>query len=89
MRPKNLGTMLIAALIALAGGTRIGFAGGVAAAGLYALGVIVTPRLPTRDVLTLATAALLNSLEDGPHVATPGMVPTYFVARGSTGPAPK
>ena len=40
------------ALIALACGTRIGFAGGIAAAGLYALGVVITPRLPTRDVLT-------------------------------------
>ena len=47
------------ALIALAAGTRVGFAGGVAAAGLYALGVIVTPRLPTRDVLTLATGVRL------------------------------
>jgi LacI family transcriptional regulator len=43
-----------------------------------------------RDALARgATAALLNSLDDGSPVVTPGMVPTYFVARGSTGPAPK
>jgi diguanylate cyclase (GGDEF)-like protein len=47
------------ALLALAGGTRVGLAGGVAAAALYALGVLITPRLPTRDVLTLATGVRL------------------------------
>ena len=44
------------ALLALACGTQIGFAGGALAAGLYALAIFVTPRLPTRDVLTMATA---------------------------------
>jgi diguanylate cyclase (GGDEF)-like protein len=43
------------ALLALALGTRAGIAGGAAAAGLYALAIVVTPRLPTRDVLTGAT----------------------------------
>jgi diguanylate cyclase (GGDEF)-like protein len=47
------------ALLALAGGTRIGFGGGAAAAGLYALAVVITPRLPTRDVVTAATAVRL------------------------------
>jgi diguanylate cyclase (GGDEF)-like protein len=47
------------ALLALAGGTRIGFAGGAAAAGLYALAVVITPRLPTRDVVTAATVVRL------------------------------
>jgi diguanylate cyclase (GGDEF)-like protein len=47
------------ALLALAGGTRLGFLGGVAAAGLYALAILITPRLPTRDVLTAATAIRL------------------------------
>ena len=44
------------ALLALACGTRFGFLGGALAAGLYALAIVVTPRLPTRDVLTYATA---------------------------------
>src|SRR5437588_4957916 len=44
------------ALLALAGGTTAGLAGGSLAAGLYALAIVVTPRLPTRDVLTDATA---------------------------------
>ena len=44
------------ALLALAGGTQIGLAGGVLATGLYALAIVLTPRLPTRDVLTAATA---------------------------------
>jgi diguanylate cyclase (GGDEF)-like protein len=43
------------ALLALAAGTRIGFLGGVLATGLYALAIVLTPRLPTRDVLTAAT----------------------------------
>jgi diguanylate cyclase (GGDEF)-like protein len=47
------------ALLALAGGTRLGLGGGVAAAGLYAFAVAITPRLPTRDVLTAATAVRL------------------------------
>jgi diguanylate cyclase (GGDEF)-like protein len=47
------------ALLALAGGTRIGLTGGAAATGLYALAVVVTPRLPTRDVVTAATAVRL------------------------------
>jgi diguanylate cyclase (GGDEF)-like protein len=44
------------ALIALAGGTWIGLAGGTLATGLYALAIVVTPRLPVRDVLTAASA---------------------------------
>jgi diguanylate cyclase (GGDEF)-like protein len=44
------------ALVALAGGTLAGIAGGGFAAGLYALAIMLTPRLPTRDVLTIATA---------------------------------
>jgi diguanylate cyclase (GGDEF)-like protein len=43
------------ALLALAGGTTAGFFGGTLAAALYALAIIATPRLPTRDVLTYAT----------------------------------
>jgi diguanylate cyclase (GGDEF)-like protein len=43
------------ALLALAAGTRAGLIGGVLATGLYVLAVAITPRLPTRDVLTLAT----------------------------------
>jgi diguanylate cyclase (GGDEF)-like protein len=44
------------ALIALSCGTRVGFCGGALAAALYALAIVATPRLPTRDVLTYATA---------------------------------
>ena len=44
------------ALLALAAGTWGGFFGGTLAAGLYALAIAVTPRLPTRDILTYATA---------------------------------
>jgi diguanylate cyclase (GGDEF)-like protein len=44
------------ALLALACGTRAGFLGGSLAAALYALAIFLTPRLPTRDVLTYATA---------------------------------
>jgi diguanylate cyclase (GGDEF)-like protein len=47
------------ALLALAGGTRIGLLGGVAATALYTLAVVITPRLPTRDVLTTAAAVRL------------------------------
>jgi diguanylate cyclase (GGDEF)-like protein len=43
------------ALLALGCGTWIGFAGGALAAGLYALAILITPRLPTGDVLTYAT----------------------------------
>jgi LacI family transcriptional regulator len=42
-----------------------------------------------RDALARgATAALLHSLDEDADGPAPGMVPTYFVARGSTGPAP-
>ena len=44
------------ALLALACGTRVGLVGGVAATGLYTLAIVLTPRLPARDVLTAATA---------------------------------
>jgi diguanylate cyclase (GGDEF)-like protein len=43
-------------LLALALGLRGGFAGAALATGLYALAILVTPRLPTRDVVTFATA---------------------------------
>jgi len=43
------------ALLALACGTRAGFIGGAVATLLYALAIVVTPRLPVRDVLTAAT----------------------------------
>jgi diguanylate cyclase (GGDEF)-like protein len=43
-------------LLALALGLRGGVAGAALATGLYALAIAVTPRLPTRDVLTIATA---------------------------------
>jgi diguanylate cyclase (GGDEF)-like protein len=43
------------ALLALAGGTYAGFLGGVLAAALYALAIVLTPRVPTRDVVTYAT----------------------------------
>jgi diguanylate cyclase (GGDEF)-like protein len=44
------------ALLALAGGTAAGLAGGSLAAVLYVLAIAITPRVPTREVLTLATA---------------------------------
>jgi diguanylate cyclase (GGDEF)-like protein len=44
------------ALLALACGTYAGVLGGALATALYALAIIVTPRLPTRDVITYATA---------------------------------
>jgi diguanylate cyclase (GGDEF)-like protein len=47
------------ALLALGCGTRIGLAGGFVATALYALAIVLTPRLPTRDVLTAATAIRL------------------------------
>jgi diguanylate cyclase len=43
------------ALIALACGTQLGIVAGLAAAGLYALAIVITPSLPVREVLTLAT----------------------------------
>jgi diguanylate cyclase (GGDEF)-like protein len=43
------------ALLALACGTRVGLIGGGVATGLYALAIVMTPRLPTRDVLTAAS----------------------------------
>jgi diguanylate cyclase (GGDEF)-like protein len=47
------------ALLALAGGTRLGLLGGGIATALYTLAIVVTPRLPTRDVLTVATVIRL------------------------------
>jgi len=47
------------ALLALAGGTRVGLLGGAVATALYALAIVATPRLPTRDVLTAGTAIRL------------------------------
>ena len=44
------------ALLALACGTQVGFHGGTLATALYTLAIVITPRLPTRDVLTFATA---------------------------------
>jgi diguanylate cyclase (GGDEF)-like protein len=44
------------ALLALAYGMRAGFVGGVVAAALYALAIVITPRIPARDALTYATA---------------------------------
>src|SRR3977135_4027398 len=44
------------ALLALAGGTRLGLLGGGIAPGLSTPAIVATPRLPTRDVLTAATA---------------------------------
>ena len=47
------------ALLALSLGLRGGVAGGLLATSLYVLAIVVTPRLPTRDVLTFATAIRL------------------------------
>jgi diguanylate cyclase (GGDEF)-like protein len=44
------------ALLALACGTQVGFLGGCLATALYALAIVVTPRVPTGDVVTAATA---------------------------------
>ncbi len=44
------------ALLALAFGTQVGFLGGALATALYALAIVITPRVPTADVLTAATA---------------------------------
>jgi len=46
-------------LLALALGLRGGIAGGLLAGGLYALAIVITPRLPVRDVVTVATAIRL------------------------------
>jgi diguanylate cyclase (GGDEF)-like protein len=43
------------ALAALAAGTLGGIAGGAVGAALYALAIVLTPRLPAREVLTFAT----------------------------------
>jgi diguanylate cyclase (GGDEF)-like protein len=47
------------ALLALGYGMRVGIAGGLLAAALYALAIVVTPTLPVREVLTVATAIRL------------------------------
>ena len=39
------------ALLALACGTQIGIAGGFLATGLYALAIVLTPKLPVREVM--------------------------------------
>ena len=44
------------ALIAFGCGMRFGIVAGLVAAGLYALAIVITPALPVREVLTLATA---------------------------------
>jgi len=43
------------ALVALAYGTWVGLTAGAAAAGLYALGIVITPRLPSAEALTFTT----------------------------------
>src|SRR5438477_8167360 len=45
--------------------------------------------LPRDELAREATAALLRSLDHDSDAGVPGMVPTYFVARGTTGPAPE
>jgi diguanylate cyclase (GGDEF)-like protein len=47
------------ALLALAGGARLGLLAGGMATALYTLAIVVTPRLPTREVLTAATVIRL------------------------------
>jgi diguanylate cyclase (GGDEF)-like protein len=47
------------ALIALAFGIRGGLVAATAASGLYALAIVLTPRVPTHDVVTFATAIRL------------------------------
>src|SRR5438105_1770501 len=44
--------------------------------------------LPREALARGATAALMRGLNGGSAAAAPELVPTYFVARGSTGPAP-
>jgi diguanylate cyclase (GGDEF)-like protein len=43
------------AMVALAGGTWAGIGGGFLAAGLYVLSIALTPRVPTKDVMTMGT----------------------------------
>ena len=47
------------ALLALAGGARFGLLGGFLATALYTLAIAATPRVPTGDVMTLATVIRL------------------------------
>lgn len=47
------------ALVALAYGTWAGLAAGATAAGLYALGIVITPRLPSAEALTFTTGIRL------------------------------
>jgi diguanylate cyclase (GGDEF)-like protein len=47
------------ALLALAGGARFGLLGGLLATVLYTLAIAATPRVPTGDVMTLATVIRL------------------------------
>jgi diguanylate cyclase (GGDEF)-like protein len=47
------------ALLALAGGARLGLLGGGVATALYTLAIVATPRVPTRDILTDATVIRL------------------------------
>jgi diguanylate cyclase (GGDEF)-like protein len=49
------------ALIALATGGRIGAIAGVGAAGLYALGILVSPRLPLTEIVTASTLIRLTT----------------------------
>jgi DNA-binding LacI/PurR family transcriptional regulator len=48
-----------------------------------------TVRLPREDLARGATAALLRNLDGASRSAPPDLIPTYFVARGSTGPVPR
>ena len=70
--------------------------GGVSIVGFddIAFASLADPPLSTvclpRDALAQgATAALMRGLEGHRAPAAPELVPTYFIARGSTGPAPK
>jgi diguanylate cyclase (GGDEF)-like protein len=47
------------ALLALACGTQVGFLGGVLATALYALAIMITPRVPSGEALTYATGIRL------------------------------
>lgn len=49
------------ALIALATRARIGAIAGAAAAGLYALGILVSPRLPVTEIITASTLIRLTT----------------------------
>jgi DNA-binding LacI/PurR family transcriptional regulator len=44
--------------------------------------------LPREELARGATSALLGSLDGDDEAGLPALVPTYFVARGTTGPAP-